>query len=198
MTMKCPKCGAEFMDGNKLCTDCNAPLIKKEEKKKEQIQYELETEGVDVVKLTSASDHVQAELLQGLLKNQGIPSYSMDKESGGYMRVYMGYSIFGEDIYVRASDLNAAQVCLEEWDSQRNQGEMQVEAEEESQAEFREESKAEPHEEWEGPAEQAIENEEEEKEIRGGNPLILQNRRLAAIILIVLIIIGAINIFPKL
>ena len=34
MTMKCPNCGAEFFDGREVCTDCQTPLVKKEEGKK--------------------------------------------------------------------------------------------------------------------------------------------------------------------
>ncbi len=113
MTMKCPNCGAEFFDGREVCTDCQTPLVKKEEGKKGNAEFA--SEGVDVEMLTTVSDHIEAKLLQGILENHGIPSYSMDEESGEYMRVYMGYSIFGEKIYVRASDLLAAQGYLKEW-----------------------------------------------------------------------------------
>ena len=30
--------------------------------------------------LTTVNDHLEAELLQGILANQGIPSYSQDEE----------------------------------------------------------------------------------------------------------------------
>lgn len=115
MTMKCPNCGAEFFDGREVCTDCQTPLVKKEEGKNGNAEFG--SEGVDVEMLTTVSDHIEAKLLQGILENHGIPSYSVDEESGEYMRVYMGYSIFGEKIYVRASDLLAAQGYLKEWES---------------------------------------------------------------------------------
>ena len=79
------------------------PARQKEEEEKGNVEFA--SEGVDVEMLTTVNDHIEAKLLQGILENHRIPSYSMDEESGEYMRVYMGYSIFGEKIYVRASDL---------------------------------------------------------------------------------------------
>ena len=48
---------------------------------------EFASEGVDVEMLTTVSDHIEAKLLQGILENHRIPSYSMDEESGEYMSV---------------------------------------------------------------------------------------------------------------
>lgn len=64
------------------------------------------------VKLKSAANRVEAEMIGELLNNSGIPSYTKDLESGSYMNIYMGYSIFGTDIYVREEDLEKARQVL--------------------------------------------------------------------------------------
>lgn len=170
MTMKCPNCGAEFVDGREVCTDCQTPLVKKEEEKHGDAEFAAE--GAKVEMLTAVSDHIETKLLQGILENHGIPSYSVDEESGEYMRVYMGYSVFGEKIYVRASDLLAAQEYLKEWESMKEEKES------------------------ESPLEEAGGSEEESDETGWGNPLILKNRRLAAIIIIAAVILGIISVLP--
>lgn len=142
-------------------------------------------EGVAVEKLTSVSGHLEAELLMGILENHGIPSYSMDQESGGYMKVYMGYSIFGETIYVRASDLERARECLTELESVKAAGGLDAEEEGEGEGEEENWSDGEAGEGKEALERLAREAVREAESLPGGNPLILKDRRLAAIILIV-------------
>ena len=169
MTMKCPNCGAEFFDGREVCTDCQTPLVKKEEGKKGNVEFA--SEGVDVEMLTTVSDHIEAKLLQGILENHRIPSYSMDEESG-------------EEIYVRASDLLAAQGYLKEWECMKEDAEVDEDyvAAEDSEAE--------------GDLDDDGDSEEEEGENGWRNPLILKDRRLAAIIIIAAVILGIISVFP--
>lgn len=178
MTMKCPNCGAEFVDGREVCTDCGTPLMKKEDRKDGKGKFI--SEGVDVEMLTTVNDHLEAELLQGILENYGIPSYSQDEESGGYMRIYMGYSIYGEKIYVRSSDLPAAKECLKEWEDRKESGGEDV---------------------FEGAEGEGGEDSagfvDDSEDGGGGNPLILKNRRMAAIIILAAaVIMGIITVFP--
>lgn len=68
----------------------------------------------DPVKLTSAATRVEAEMMEKMLEEYGIPCFIKDLESGGYMNIYMGYSVFGSEIYVREGDLKRAKSLLEE------------------------------------------------------------------------------------
>lgn len=68
----------------------------------------------DPVKLTSAATRVEAEMMERMLEEYGIPCFIKDLESGGYMNIYMGYSVFGSEIYVREGDLERAKSLLEE------------------------------------------------------------------------------------
>lgn len=65
-------------------------------------------------KVVSATDSIEASMFVNLLKNNGIPAYTVDKESGDYLKVYMGYTIFGVDIYVNEEDYEQAFALLAE------------------------------------------------------------------------------------
>ena len=66
------------------------------------------------VKLKSAVNNIDAELIINLLHNNNITCYKKSRGSGGYMNIYMGYSIYGEDIYVDKSDYDKANQLLNE------------------------------------------------------------------------------------
>lgn len=66
------------------------------------------------VKLKSAVNNIDAELIINLLRNNNITCYKKSKGSGGYMNIYMGYSVYGEDIYVDKSDYEKANELLDE------------------------------------------------------------------------------------
>lgn len=75
------------------------------------MREKVEQEGL--VKLTNLLDPLESEMLQDLLRQEGIPVLTRDKGSGGYLKIYMGYSMFGEDIYVRQSDYARAQELIQ-------------------------------------------------------------------------------------
>ncbi len=66
------------------------------------------------IKLKSAVNNIEAELIINLLHNNNITCYKKSKGSGGYMNIYMGYSVYGEDIYVDKSDYEKATQLLDE------------------------------------------------------------------------------------
>ena len=52
------------------------------------------------VKVYSCAKRFQADMIIEALKSEGIPAYSQSDGSGEYMEIYMGTSLFGENIYV--------------------------------------------------------------------------------------------------
>lgn len=64
------------------------------------------------VKVYSCAKRFQADMLIEALNEEGIPAYSQDDGSGEYMEIYMGTSLFGEDIYVDESDAARAEEII--------------------------------------------------------------------------------------
>lgn len=106
--MICPKCGMEYQDQVKECSDCHVPLVSPEEAAGEAVGLDA----MHPVKLASFSDGFQADMLEGLLKDLGIPVLRRKLGSGGYMQAYMGFSVFGEELYVDEADYERAKEVL--------------------------------------------------------------------------------------
>lgn len=64
-------------------------------------------------KIYTATDKIAADMLVEALKNQGIQAYRQGVGSGGYMDIYAGNSMFGEDIYVDEQEEQAAMEVIE-------------------------------------------------------------------------------------
>ena len=92
----CPKCRTEYRDEFTHCADCGAELV-------DELPPE-ETEAAQAplqqVYLTTIQSDQEFELFTGLLHMNRIPFYSIDKDTGSYMRIYMGFSVYGQDVYV--------------------------------------------------------------------------------------------------
>ena len=52
------------------------------------------------VKIYTAPDNLQAEMILEVLEKEQIPAYKLDLGSAGIMNLYGGNSTFGEEIYV--------------------------------------------------------------------------------------------------
>lgn len=76
--------------------------MKKQEKKNEE-----------PVLLTTVSSNYQLGLIKSILEENHIPCLMQERESGGYMRIYAGGSIFGTDIYVAPDNLEMAKELIE-------------------------------------------------------------------------------------
>ena len=62
----------------------------------------------DLVLLTEPADQIESGILQDLLRQEGIPVLVKDVGSGGYLKVYMGYSVFGDALYVQRGQYERA------------------------------------------------------------------------------------------
>lgn len=67
-----------------------------------------------LVALATPQNPVESEMLQDLLRQEQIPVLVRDEAGvGGYMKIYMGYSIYGETLYVHQEDFVRAQELLQ-------------------------------------------------------------------------------------
>lgn len=107
----CPECGDEYDEGFKVCANCGCALVDEppERDPAEDFSY------CDVMRrvyLTSTANKLESELIIDLLNAEGIPAFAREKELGNYLNIYMGYSVYGEDIYVDRDDSKAARALL--------------------------------------------------------------------------------------
>ena len=65
------------------------------------------------VKVFSTDNAISAEMAAGLLQKEEIPCYIKDLETGDYLSIYMGYSVFGKEIYVDEEDYERAKRLLD-------------------------------------------------------------------------------------
>lgn len=64
------------------------------------------------VKIYSAEDRVQADMILEVLEKNNIPAFRQGLGSGGMMDIYGGNSIYGEDIIVDRDDVERALEAL--------------------------------------------------------------------------------------
>ncbi|MGB4661771.1 MAG: DUF2007 domain-containing protein [Mobilitalea sp.] len=110
--MYCLKCGNEYNEDINICPDCHEELVA--ELPAESVER---LEAMHPVMLKSVGSVVEAELIANLLHNSNIPALRKSTGVGGYMNIYMGYSVFGEEIYVDEDDYEKALQILKELDS---------------------------------------------------------------------------------
>ncbi|WP_353422979.1 putative signal transducing protein [Christensenella massiliensis] len=103
----CPNCRDEYDAGYAVCADCGASLVPAlpEEPEDEAPPWDSVMQPVF---LTSASTSAESAMLSDLLKQNGISVLVREKEAGNYLKLYAGYSVYGEDIYVDRADYAAA------------------------------------------------------------------------------------------
>ncbi len=65
------------------------------------------------VKIYTAPDNLQAEMILEVLGKNGIPGYKRDLGAAGIMNLYTGNSTFGEEIFVAEEDVPKAKELLE-------------------------------------------------------------------------------------
>jgi len=109
----CNKCGAEYLDGVEVCSNCNIPL------KAAPGLAESPDEESEWVVITKVPDITQAKTIYALLKSAGIPAMVRDRH-GALKNLYGNMSFLeqGVEVYVHVSRLDEAQEFLKrqvEW-----------------------------------------------------------------------------------
>lgn len=63
---------------------------------------------INPIKVKSVANTIEADLLINYLLNNNIACFKKSRDAGEYLNIYMGYSIFGEDIFVDQKDYQIA------------------------------------------------------------------------------------------
>lgn len=66
----------------------------------------------EFVKLITAMDNSEEAVIESILRSAGIPYVIREASSEGYVRVIMGFNVYGSDFYVPASLLDDAAALL--------------------------------------------------------------------------------------
>jgi len=108
--MFCPICKGEYIEGITFCPECRVDLVDEliKEHGKDKVM-----EIIDPVAIKFASDQIEAELVMNMLRNNDIQCFSKCREAGDYMKIVVGYSAYGEDIYVDKADYRKAMELLD-------------------------------------------------------------------------------------
>jgi len=104
----CPNCKAEYDEGFQVCADCKVPLEEGAPDGGRLRQTPEVGKMMDKTFLMNAADKGQSAMVVEVLADNGISSYVLGRESGDPMNVLMGYSVYGEDIFVDKADLERA------------------------------------------------------------------------------------------
>lgn len=70
-------------------------------------------QGENISLLTTVHDDVEKNLLCGILEEEKIPYLLKDRGSGETVRILLGYSVFGSDIFVPTELLGRAEELLD-------------------------------------------------------------------------------------
>ena len=85
---ECPSCGAGYPDEERFCPNCRLPLVPEgpgepaSEARVRARKIDPEYAEGDLVRVAFANNQAEAELIQGLLLEEGIPT--MLRRSGGF------------------------------------------------------------------------------------------------------------------
>lgn len=102
LSMLCPYCKKEIKNENTVCPDCGSNLVVS------LSGDSFRLEAMKPVLLISVVNNYDAGIILNLLENNSIPCFKKDKFVGGYMNLLMGYSVYGQDIYVDEEDYDRA------------------------------------------------------------------------------------------
>jgi hypothetical protein len=94
----CPKCKTEYIDGVSKCADCGSTLTNNPPIEPEQIRGEYVED--EAVFMASTDDTVTSKMFEARLQSAGIPFLVKPHAGNGYIGPVVGYSVYGDDIFV--------------------------------------------------------------------------------------------------
>ncbi len=112
----CPKCKCEYREGFSECADCEEILVDSLPKS------EFPKEQYSEVYLKTVSTDIDAEMLIEMLSHEGIPVRKKYRECGDYLKVFMGNTIMGIDLFV-PSELYERAYALSTFEAETNSDE---------------------------------------------------------------------------
>ena len=123
----CLNCKAEYKEGITTCPDCGNKLIDYESKVKANIDT---MEAMEPILLYSISNQTEESMIVSLLEDANIPVLIKNRGIGGYMKIYMGYSVYGSEIYVDKNDFEKAKELIDANFAESNSEDMETETDE--------------------------------------------------------------------
>lgn len=109
----CPKCEEEYIEGVKNCSVCNENLIIKPQLSiEDKVQKQAPQFFNSDVFLFDTDNQVDFSLTTNALMREGIPFKVLEKGSGQYVRIYLGFNVTGKEVYVAKHDYeHASEIC---------------------------------------------------------------------------------------
>ncbi len=106
--MYCPHCNEPISSQHTICPECGSDLSSFIPE-----AGSSRLEAMKPVKLTTVVQNYDAGIILNLLENNHIPCFKKDQFTGGYMNLYMGYSVYGQDIFVDEADYEKALALIQ-------------------------------------------------------------------------------------
>ncbi|MCQ2536730.1 MAG: DUF2007 domain-containing protein [Lachnospiraceae bacterium] len=69
---------------------------------------------VKIIKIYNARDDIEAGMIAAALEEYGIYCHIMESGSGDWLKITQGFSVFGQDIYVKEQDADKASAIIQD------------------------------------------------------------------------------------
>lgn len=115
----CPKCRTEYRNGFTTCNDCNSELVDRLDNPEKVADTQYDKEAF----LISVGGSIEADMMEALLNESNIPVLKKFRDAGDYLKIYMGGTIYGVDIYVPSRLLGEAkQIVFDNYTDEQTHG----------------------------------------------------------------------------